>query len=153
MKDQLLIKFYQAFQRGDADMMASCYHPEVQFHDPAFGHLKGKEVPAMWDMLCTRGKNLIITFSDIQADANGGTAHWEATYTFSQTGRTIHNIIDATFAFQDGLIINHQDDFNIHRWAAQAMGWKGWLLGGTSFFQRKLQAQTRKALEQWMTND
>ena len=153
MNDQLLFKFYEAFQKRDANVMSSCYHPRVEFHDPAFGHLKGKEVSAMWEMLCARGKDLSITFSDIQTDEKKGAAHWEATYTFSQTGRKIHNIIDATFEFQDGLIIKHRDHFNLHRWAAQALGWKGQLLGGTSFFRQKLQAQTRRALDKWMTND
>ncbi|MGH2565783.1 MAG: hypothetical protein ACRDE5_14800, partial [Ginsengibacter sp.] len=72
--------------------------------------------------------------------------HWEAWYTFSKTGRKVHNIIDAQFEFKDFKIIRHTDSFNLHKWASQALGWKGWLLGGTKFFATKINAQTCRSL-------
>ena len=62
----------------------------------------------MWEMLITAGKDLKITFSDIRANDTTGTCHWEAWYTFSRTGKKVHNIIDASFEFQDGKIIQHE---------------------------------------------
>lgn len=47
----LLLKFYDAFSKGDGETMASCYHPEAEFADPAFGKLSQQEVVAMWKML------------------------------------------------------------------------------------------------------
>ena len=36
---RLIDTFYTAFAAGDAETMVSCYHPQVQFEDPAFGKL------------------------------------------------------------------------------------------------------------------
>jgi len=33
----LIQRFYEAFQRSDAEAMAACYAPDVQFSDPVFG--------------------------------------------------------------------------------------------------------------------
>ena len=150
MSKALITTFYKSFQERNADSMASCYHEEVTFQDPAFGVLHGKEVTAMWQMLCKRGNDLVISYGDIQVTDDQGSAHWEATYTFRTTGRKVHNVIEAEFKFKDGLIIKHTDHFNLHDWASQAIGWKGWLLGGTGFFKRGLQKQTRKVLDQWI---
>lgn len=145
MKD-LLNTFYTAFSKGDGNIMASCYHDEVVFEDPAFGKLHGKDAGDMWRMLCSSGSNPVITFSDISADNEKGLAKWEANYTFGKTGRKVHNVIVATFRFQDGKIIEHRDIFNLHTWAKQAMGIKGWLLGNTPFFKTQLNNTTRKML-------
>lgn len=146
----LLTRFYQAFQNRDPAGMAACYHPEVRFSDPAFRDLRGAEAGAMWNMLCSRGKDLRVQFSDVHADADGGAAHWEAYYTFSQTGRKVHNIIDAQFRFLDGLIIEHTDRFDFARWAAQALGLVGLLFGRSSWLQKKVQAKASKSLQLWM---
>jgi len=44
------------------------------------------------------------------------------------------------------LIIKHTDDFNLHNWAKQALGFKGLLLGKTNFFKKKLHQTTGKLL-------
>ncbi|MCZ4409728.1 nuclear transport factor 2 family protein [Cryomorphaceae bacterium 1068] len=144
----LITKFYEAFSRLDAEAMASCYHEEVVFEDPAFGILKGKKAGNMWRMLCKsqKGKGFIVEFSNVKANDQTGSAQWEAKYTFSKTGRKVHNKIDARFEFADGMIIKHTDDFDLKKWARQAMGLKGALLGGTSFFKNKLQQQTNGML-------
>ncbi len=146
----LIQKFYTAFQNMDAVTMTACYHDDVEFSDPAFGALKGARAKAMWAMLCSKSRDLKIEFSGIEADGNSGKTHWEAWYTFSQTGRKVHNIIDATFEFKDGKIIKHTDVFNLKRWAGQAMGFKGKILGGTGFFKKKLNQQTNKLLDKFM---
>jgi len=134
--------FYEAFKNSDSEGMNACYHNDIEFCDPAFGTLKGKDAKAMWTMLCKNGKDVKVEYSKLKANEKTGTAHWEAWYTFSQTGRKVHNIVDATFEFKDGKIIKHTDDFHLRNWAKQALGLKGFLLGGTSFFKKKLQEQT-----------
>jgi ketosteroid isomerase-like protein len=136
LNQDLVTKFYEVFSRLDAEGMASCYHKDVVFQDPAFGILKGASAGNMWRMLCQsqKGKDFIVEFSDVKASDQAGSAHWEAKYTFSKTGRKVHNSIDATFEFSDGKIIKHTDDFDLKKWAKQAMGLKGALLGGTGFF-------------------
>ncbi len=148
---KLIETFYEAFAKLDADTMVSCYHDDVIFEDPAFGVLKGERAKNMWRMLCEsqKGGNFVVEYSKIEADSEKGTAHWEAHYHFSQTGRKVHNIIDAEFTFKDGKIITHTDRFNLHSWAKQAMGFKGLLLGGTGFFKGKLNAQTNHLLSKF----
>ncbi|MGB3467521.1 MAG: nuclear transport factor 2 family protein [Cyclobacteriaceae bacterium] len=149
--EQVIRNFYEAFDRLDAEGMAACYHKEVVFEDPAFGVLKGQRAGDMWRMLCEsqKGKDFRIEYSDIQYDGKTGTAHWEAYYEFSKTARKVHNKIDATFQFKDGLIIHHKDHFNLKNWAKQAMGFQGALLGGLGFFKKKLQAQTNSLLDKY----
>ena len=144
----LITKFYDAFSRLDAEGMAACYHKDITFEDPAFGTLKGEKAGNMWRMLCQsqKGKDFVVTFSGVTASGDKGNARWEAKYTFSKTGRKVHNKIVAHFEFSDGKIINHTDQFDLKSWAKQAMGFKGALLGGTGFFKKKLHEQTNGML-------
>jgi len=147
MSKELINKFYTAFQQLDAETMASCYHPEVEFEDPAFGLLKGVHASNMWRMLCEnqKGKGMKIDFTVNSTN----TAHWEPIYTFSKPGRKVHNIIDAKFEFKDGLIIKHTDHFDLYRWSKMAMGMQGILIGWTPFFRKKLRQQTSHLLRKY----
>jgi ketosteroid isomerase-like protein len=142
-------RFYTAFQQRDAATMAACYAPDVQFSDPVFTDLRGAAAGTMWKMLCERGKDLKIEFRDVRADATGGSAHWEAWYTFSASGRKVHNIIDATFEFRDGKIVKHTDRFDLHRWAGLALGLPGKLLGWSPLLQNKIRAMAKKGLDDY----
>lgn len=142
-----ILKFYTALDKADVATMNECYHPNVQFRDPAFGLLKGKEVSQMWKMLIEKSNgNLKIEFSEIKANDHFGSAFWVAKYNFSKTNRKVTNSISAKFHFQDGLIIKHTDDFDIWKWSKQALGIKGILLGWTGFMQNKIQEQARMSL-------
>jgi len=142
----LIERFYSAFQNLDAKGMAECYHDRIVFEDPAFGILHGERARNMWRMLCASAKDLNIEYSDVSVEKNAGTANWTADYTFRRTGRKVHNVISAEFVFEDGKIIRHTDLFDLHSWAKQALGAKGFLIGGTSFFRKKLQQQTNRLL-------
>lgn len=150
--EKLITTFYNAFSNLDAETMCSCYHKDVVFEDPAFGILEGNRAKAMWQMLCEsqKGKGFKVIASNIEANENEGSAHWEAYYNFSKTGRKVHNKIDAKFEFKDGLIIKHTDEFNLHNWAKQAMGFKGLLFGGMGFFKAKLKKQTNYFLDKYI---
>ena len=143
---QLIEHFYQSFQRRDYRGMAACYHPEAMFRDEVFDLKSGKEIAAMWHMLCTSGRDLAVGFSHVKADERSGQAHWEAYYTFSRTGRKVHNVIEANFEFRDGKIIRHVDHFPFWRWSRQAFGPTGWLLGWTPFLRNKVRATAMKGL-------
>lgn len=142
----LITRFYQAFQRLDAEAMVACYSPEVVFSDPAFGTLRGKDAADMWGMLASRAKDFSLTFDSVRADERSATAHWVATYLFSQTGRVVVNDIQARFVIRDGLIVEHHDHFDLWRWARQALGTKGLLLGWTPLVQGKIRQQAAKGL-------
>lgn len=143
----IITKFYTAFQQLDYQAMNSCYSDNIVFNDPAFGLLRGDEAKAMWEMLCKNAKDFSLTFSNIQLlDEEYATCNWVATYTFSKTGRRVVNNIKAFMKLQDGKIIEHSDGFKLSRWAAQALGFKGVLLGWTGFMKRKIQQNARKSL-------
>jgi ketosteroid isomerase-like protein len=143
----LINRFYEALARRDAVVMADCYHPEVEFSDPVFPRLIGKQAGNMWRMLCERGKDLRVEYRDVTANDDSGQAHWEAWYTFSATGRKVHNTIDAHFEFRDGKILRHRDTFSFPAWARQALGTTGFLLGWTGLVRQKVQAQAARSLE------
>jgi ketosteroid isomerase-like protein len=146
----LIERFYRAFAARDAATMAACYRADATFRDPAF-ELAGSDVGKMWKMLCERGADLRIEFSNVQAGDGAGSADWQAWYTFSGTGRTVHNIIHAQFRFADGLIAEHVDSFDFWRWSRQALGAPGMLLGWSGFLQNKVRAQAAQALQRYGT--
>lgn len=151
---ELINTFYSAFAKGDWQTMADCYHEQVEFNDPVFVGLKGKEVAAMWRMLIERsGGNIDISFANVVADDTTGKAEWVAQYLFSSTGRNVINRIHAEFEFRDGKIVRHTDQFDLHKWAAQALGLKGQLLGGFSFFRKKLQKTAREGLDRFLSKN
>jgi len=131
--------FYDAFSRRDAEAMAACYHDDVRFSDPVFPALAGRDASDMWRMLTIGGKDLRVVVSDVAAAGDGGSARWDAYYSFSGTGRPVHNIIRARFRFRDGKIVEHEDRFDFWRWSRQALGLPGLLLGWTPFLQKKVQ--------------
>jgi ketosteroid isomerase-like protein len=147
--EELIRKFYSAFQQKDFRAMQSCYHPDARFSDAVFQNLDSNEVKMMWQMLLTSAKDLRIEFSSVKADDKTGTAHWEAWYSFSRTGRQVHNIIDAAFEFRDGLIYRHQDHFDFWRWSRQALGPTGTLMGWSSVVKNKVRATARKSLDDY----
>lgn len=145
----LLERFYRALAARDGAGMTACYHADATFSDPVFPLLRGAEVGRMWRMLCRRGKDLRVEASGIEADGGRGRAHWEARYAFAATGRPVHNVIEATFEFKDGLIVRHVDAFDFHRWAGQALGLTGKLLGGTAFLRGQVRRRAAEGLERF----
>ncbi|MFC0184370.1 Ketosteroid isomerase-related protein [Pseudarcicella hirudinis] len=146
---QLIQNFYEAFARKDYKAMAACYHPEATFKDEVFS-LKGKEIAAMWHLLCERGADLELSFSGIEADDNTGKANWEAWYHFSQSGKRVHNVIQSAFTFKDGKILTQRDTFNFYSWMSQALGWMGRLFGWTGFLQNKVKERASENIKRFI---
>jgi len=145
---ELIDRFYTAFNERDAETMARSYTDDATFEDPAFGELTADEARDMWRMLLGRATDeLHAEYRDIHADDTAGTAHWEAYYTFQ--GHPVHNDIDATFSFKHGLITRHVDDFDWPRWAGQALGLPGRVLGRTSFLHSRVRGTARRQLEEF----
>jgi len=148
---QVLARFYNAFQQLDYATMQDCYAPEVVFQDPVFGLLQGDEARAMWAMLCKNARDFSLVFTDIVAeDQEYVTCRWEARYMFSATGRPVVNRIRAYLRVQDGRITEHTDSFSFWRWAGQAMGWTGWLLGWSTYYRSQVRKQARNNLAKFM---
>jgi ketosteroid isomerase-like protein len=147
---ELIQTFYSSFKARDAKGMNACYHPAITFSDPVFGNLGGSEVNSMWSMLCERGKDLDITFDSIQADDEVGSARWQARYTFSKSGRRVHNMIKASFIFREGKIIRHTDSFNLWKWSGMALGPLGTFLGWTPFVRSAIRREAQRGLESYI---
>jgi len=144
-------KFYTAFQKKDYKTMQDCYANNATFSDPVFENLNAAEVRAMWQMLITRATDLALEFKNVAADETSGRAEWMATYTFTSTGNKVVNKIKANFVFENGKIKEHKDSFGFYKWAKQALGFKGLLLGWTSFLHNKVKQQARNNLIKFMS--
>ncbi len=148
---RLIETLYRALAARDAAAMAACYHPRIHFTDEVFD-LRGAEVAAMWAMLCERGEDLRIEFGGIEAGDDRGRARWEARYTFSATGRPVHNSIDARFEIAEGQIVRHVDTFDFWRWSRQALGLPGLLLGWSGLLRSKVARTAARSLERYMAS-
>ncbi len=147
---QLITNFYRAFQKRDYKTMQSCYAEDAVFNDEVFSNLNANEIKAMWEMLCIRGKDLQLDFSNVQADEKKGNAEWVASYTFSKTNRKVVNRIKAKFTFHNEKISKHTDSFNFYNWSRQALGITGLLLGWTSLVKNKVHKEAMKNLKDFM---
>jgi ketosteroid isomerase-like protein len=149
---QLIERFYAAFDRHDGDAMAAMYAPDARFDDPVFVGLRGAEPGAMWRMLTARADDLRVDLHEHDAGEQTGSAHWTADYTFA-TGRKVHNDVRASFRFRDGLIVEHRDEFSFPRWARQALGPTGLLLGWTPIVKGATRRRARAQLDEFLAND
>jgi hypothetical protein len=139
-------RFYAAFDACDGDAMAACYAPGAHFSDPVFTDLNGDEPGAMWRMLTSQARDLRVELLEHTADS----ARWRAHYTFSQTGRPVVNDVRATFRFDSGgLIADHRDEFSFYRWARQALGPPGLMLGWTPLLRGKVRRSAAASLQRF----
>ncbi|RZL44314.1 MAG: nuclear transport factor 2 family protein [Pedobacter sp.] len=148
--EQLIHSFYTSFKNKDYKGMQNCYAENSTFSDAVFKNLNSAQTKAMWQMLISKGKDFRIEFSNISSKKDIVTAHWDAYYTFSTTGKKVINKIDARFKIKDGKIIKHVDNFDFHTWSTQALGIKGFLFGWTSFLRKKVSKQAMKNLADFM---
>jgi uncharacterized protein len=149
----LIERFYAAFAERDGDAMAACYAPDARFSDPVFGDLSGPEPGGMWRMLTGRAQDLTVDLVEHSAEGGQGSARWIAHYTFTQTGRPVTNDVRASFRFADGLIAEHHDEFDFHRWARQALGTSGLLLGWTPLLRSAVRRRARAGLDEFLAGD
>jgi len=148
--EELLRKFYTSFQNKDYQQMIQCYHPEIEFTDALFD-LKGQAAALMWSMLCKNSMDLEVNLIDVVANDQTGIAHWEAKYTFSETSRKVHNIVEAKFEFKDGKIIKHEDNWDFWKWSQMALGGVGRFLGWTPYIKNQVKVKAGKKLENFMS--
>ena len=150
---ELIQRFYSAFEERDHQTMAACYRADAVFSDPVFRHLEGAEIGAMWRMLCLRGTDLEITFSDVVADDAEGSAEWRAIYSFGPRRRRVDNRISARFELTGGAISRHTDVFDLYRWTRMALGPAGVLMGWSGLIQNKVRRQANAQLEKFIARE
>jgi limonene-1,2-epoxide hydrolase len=150
---ELIAGFYAAFAEGDHDTMERAYADDAAFSDPVFPELTADQVRAMWRMFCTSGNEIDITSSNIEADDSRGSAHWEAVYKFPGTGRRVHNVISASFEFEDGRITRHEDSFDLYKWTRMALGPIGVALGWSPIVRNKVRGQAAAQLRRFQAEE
>ncbi len=143
-------EFYAAFNRHDGAAMRDLYAENATFSDPAFPGLRGREVPGMWASLCASAADLKVELVSVSATDTEGAAHWEAWYAFGPSKRPVHNVIHATFRFENGKVVEHLDHFDFWAWSRQSLGLVGLLLGWSGWLRAKVQVQARKGLERYL---
>lgn len=152
--EEVVSAFYSAFQKLDAEKMNAQYSNDIVFYDPVFELLRGEQVKAMWQMLCGNAKDFSLKYDNIKDLGDGYyTCDWIANYTFSKTGRRVENRAKANMKLDNGMIVEHSDAFSLHKWAAQAMGFSGWLLGWNKFYVWQIKNSARKNLLNFMQNN
>ncbi len=147
-------RFYAAFAALDAETMQRCYAADARFDDEAFSLQGAEQIGGMWRMLCTATASKPESRAHWQlqvSDITECSAHWDAHYLFSATGRPVLNRIDAAFEFgATGLITRHRDRFDFWAWSRQALGLTGWLLGWTPLLRHKVRATAAQNLAKFM---
>ncbi len=147
-------RFYAAFARLDGDAMQACYAPDAQFDDEAFSLRGAEEIGGMWRMLtaATKAKPESLAAWKLEvSQLTERSAHWDAHYLFSATGRQVLNRIDAEFEFDDdGRITRHRDRFDFWRWSRQALGAPGWLLGWSPYLRQTVRAKAANNLQRFL---
>jgi ketosteroid isomerase-like protein len=142
-------RLYDALARRDGDAAAACYAGDAVFEDPAFGRLEGGAVKDMWRMLCERSDDLDVSLADCGMEGEDGWARWSAHYTFTRTGRPVHNEIRSRFRFDGDLIREQVDSFSLRRWGGQALGRRGAALGTAGLLGRAVRRQARGQLDEY----
>ena len=152
MSKATIQRLYAAFAKLDAVAMQACYAPAATFEDEAFSLKGAQQIGGMWAMLCsaTKARGMSHWKLDV-SDITDDSAHWEAHYLFSTTGRLVHNRIDAAFTFDgNGLIATHRDRFDFWAWSRQALGTPGLLLGWSPFLRNKVRATAAGNLQRFL---
>jgi hypothetical protein len=159
MSRKTIERFYAAFANLDAATMQSCYAENARFDDEAFALVGARQIGAMWRMLCENARlrgisHWKLEVGEIRANAARGRARCEVRYVFGphdRKGRKVHNRIEARFEFDDdGLILRHHDRFDFWRWARQALGVQGLLLGWTPWLQTRVRRQAARQLQRYL---
>jgi len=159
MSPQALLKrFYAAFATLDARAMQSCYAPDAQFEDPLFALRGAEQIGAMWQMLCQTIRNggpAVWRLETREVEAAGGergSAHWEARYRSGAAGRMVHNVVEAQFTFEGGLIAGHSERYDFWRWSRQALGSTGLVMGWSPMLRNQVRRQAQGKLERFLAH-
>jgi hypothetical protein len=144
--EKLITQFYEALNQRDGEAMCACYDNSIFFSDPVFPELHGEEAKNMWRMLCQKSTDLQVSATHIQANDSEGSATWEAHYTFGNTGRKIHNQVQAQFKFKNHKMVHHVDQFSFWKWSRQALGPMGWIAGFSPWLLNQVRQNARNSL-------
>lgn len=142
-------RFFEAFQVRDFYTMGLLYAAHATFSDPVFPRLTAQGARLMWQMLLSEAEDLDVQVNVLEDSPSRGRAEWTARYTFTPTRRVVVNRVRTDMVLAAGKIVQHVDTFSLWKWAGQALGWKGWLLGGTPLVRDKVRAKAAHSLKEF----
>lgn len=138
-------RFFDAFAVGDWHAMGRLYAPQARFSDPLFPQLDAEQVRALWQMLLTQAQGFRLSYRiDAESD-HAARVLWVAHYLYGR--RPVVNRVVSEMQLGAGCILVQNDHFNLWRWARQALGLTGWLLGGTPLLRRRLRREAAVRLQ------
>jgi hypothetical protein len=139
-------QFFEAFLVRDHYTMGLLYAENATFSDPVFPLLNARGARMMWAMLLTRAEDLGIEVNVLEDSPTRARVEWTARYTFGATGRRVINRIQTEMAISNGRIVRQVDQFSLWRWARQALGAQGLILGWTPMVQNRIRKQAARSL-------
>lgn len=142
-------RFYEAFMVRDYYTMGLLYANHATFSDPVFPRLTAQGARLMWQMLLSEAEDLAIDVNVVEDTADRARVDWVARYTFTPTKRMVVNHVHTEMVLAAGKIVQQVDRFSFWRWSGQALGWRGWLLGGTPLVRDKVRAKAAKSLKEF----
>ena len=148
--NDIVIKFYEAFKSKDYKTMQSLYAINALFGDEVFMNLSGFETGKMWEMLLKSAKDLEVSYKILSTSRNKAKVKWEAAYTFTKTGRKVHNVVISRFEIEDGKIVTQKDKFNFGKWSRQSLGFFPWLISFTGITRKKVQEAAEISLNDFI---
>lgn len=142
-------QFYDAFMVRDHYTMGLLYAENATFSDPVFPLLNARGARMMWKMLLSQADDLAIEANILEDGPTRARVEWSAYYSFGATGRRVINRIQTDMAISNGRIVRQVDQFSLWRWASQALGLKGLLLGWSPMVRKRIQAQAARSLNEF----
>lgn len=139
-------RFFESYQRSDWQSMARCYHDKASFSDPIYPDLREENIVYLWFSRLSKHQSIDLQYRVVFADERKAQVEWTAISPFNGKAVKIEGL--STFALWDETIVRHVDEFSFVKWSRQAQGLKGWLLGGSRFYQARVQRSARSQLEQ-----
>lgn len=145
--EALVRRFYASLAARDAEAALRCCHADLFYSDPRHPRLHGAAALDLWRMRLDPDAGYEVTLEEASGGAEGVLARWTARS--RARGRSVAMPGRAMFAFRDGLISRHYDDFSLWRWAAQVWGPAGMALGWFGPFRWALRQRAARALERF----
>jgi hypothetical protein len=142
-------RFYEAFMVRDWYTMGILYANHAVFSDPVFPRLSAQGARLMWQMLLTEAEDLAVDVELLEDAPYRARARWVARYTFTPTKRQVTNNVHTEMRLVAGKIVQQVDSFSFWRWAGQALGPKGWMLGWSPMVRTKVQAKAAESLNEF----
>ena len=146
--EQTIIHFLDSFSKRDFEEMNRMYSDDIVFFDPKVGLLREGIAKKLWKYQYENVNNFSFSFGEvIQVDEEYYTCENIILYRHPQTKRKIKDKRKSYFRMENGKIVEQSDAFKFYAWNRQAFGIMGWVLGWSTFFQKRVKNNILSSLQ------